>query len=125
VFCSNPEGVSPFNISLENVQVIPLDVDRRIQNYWLGEKVLACSTAEALVGGDVRSLVWMNSRCLIIYPPHLFDLGTSFQAAFRPVHIKNVGLSVHEPIDAFWKGIYWAVGVDPGPYQVDSFIERE
>jgi hypothetical protein len=125
VFRVNLEGTAPLDFGFEDVHVMPLEVDKRLRDYWFGAKVTACFTAEALVGGDVRSLVWMNSQCLIVNPPDLFDLGTSLEAALRPVHIKNIGLSVHEPGDDFWKGIYQTVGVDEGLYDVETFIERD
>jgi hypothetical protein len=36
-----------------------------------------------------------------------------------------VGLSPSEPLDAFWRGIYAAVGVEDVPLAVESFIGRQ
>ena len=56
-------------------------------------------------------MVWLSLDSLIINPPLLFNLGVAADAAFRPVHHRNVGSPAREPPDAFWQGIYAALGV--------------
>ncbi len=57
---------------------------------------------------------WYGSICsaLLSSRPCCFALGKEFDAALRPVHIRNVGSLTTEPADAFWRGIYSAVGVE-------------
>ena len=111
------------DIGLDNVHVFSVDRDREQERYWFGDKVLGCSMAEEIVGRHVHSLVWLSTQCLILQPPVQFDLNRSFSAAFRPVHIKNIGLRVDEPIDSFWSGVYHTVGIEECPYSIQSFVE--
>jgi hypothetical protein len=69
--------------------------------------------------------VWIDPGCLVVNPPVLYELGADFDAAFRPVHIQNVGLRVDEPLNAFWGGIYTAVGLTDLSTTVQSFVDRQ
>ena len=93
----SPAAQSPC-ASLESagVKVLPLNVPDAVRRYDFGDKVYACAQAEAMAAG-VQSLIWADSGVLFIQPPRLYDLGASFDAAVRPVHIKNVGLLATEP----------------------------
>ena len=76
-----------------------------MRHYYFAGKVCASAQAEELATPGVRSLIWIDPACLIVRPPLLFDLGQSFDAAVRPVHIRNVGLPPGEPLNGFWKKI--------------------
>jgi hypothetical protein len=73
----------------------------------------------------VRSLVWLDPNCLVIQPPALFNLNPAYQAAFRPVHIRNVGSLAAEPLDGFWDTIYRTVGMQGQPFTVRSFTDQQ
>jgi hypothetical protein len=96
-----------------------------VSAYPFGRKVAACAQAEQLVTTGTRTLVWIDPACLIVQPPVLFDLGAAFDAAFRPVHIRNVGLPPAEPLDAFWQGIYSALGLVDISTAVVSFVDSQ
>jgi len=113
------------NAPYTDVQVLPLRVPDTIRHYLFADKVFACAQAEAMMDGQAQSLVWIDSTCLVVNPPVLFDLGLSFDVAVRPVHIKNVGLAPTEPLDLFWKTIYTAVGVADVQSTVESFVDRQ
>lgn len=108
-----------------NARVIPFTVPERLRGYPFASLVTACKCAEELAPAGTPALVWLDSNCLIVQPPLLFDLGSAFDAALRPVHIRNVGLPLAEPLDAFWGGIYAALGVTEVPLTVTSFIDRQ
>jgi hypothetical protein len=93
--------------------------------YPFGRKVAACARAEELAPAGTEALVSIDPSCLIVQPPVLFDLGPSFDAAFRPVHIRNVGLPPGEPLDAFWQGIYAALGVKDIATTITSFVDGQ
>jgi len=107
------------------VRVFPLTVPDTVSRYWFAGKVCACARAEELAVPRVQSLIWLSPDCLIIKPPLLFDLGPSFDAAVRPVHIRNVGLGVTEPLDDFWKKICETVGVRDIQTAVESFVDAQ
>lgn len=109
---------------LSDVQVLPLTGELAAQPYPFRDKVQACAQAEAMAGSAIRSLVWLSAGCLIVRPPTLFRLAPPLGAAFRTVHHRNIGSLAHEPLDAFWSGVYGAVGLGEAPYTIESFADR-
>jgi hypothetical protein len=67
----------------------------------------------------------MDQTCLIVNPPLLYVLGSEFDAALRPVHIRNVGLRWDDPVDPFWRRIYEVVGVQDMHMTVESFVDQQ
>jgi hypothetical protein len=125
VFAVDPSNVPCNDLAGPQVKVLPLSTPEAIKQYPFADKVFSCAQAESLVPTETRSLIWMDPDCLIVQPPRLFDLSADCDAALRPVHIRNIGLSLSEPLDIFWKGVYAAVGVDDVGSTVDSFVDRQ
>jgi len=121
----DPGCVSRTLPGIEGVHRFSLAVEEGCPPYPFAEKVYACARAEEMAGPDVRSLVWLSLDSLVINPPLLFDLGPAADAAFRPVHHRNIGSPAHEPPDDFWRGIYRALGVDEMPCTVESFVDAQ
>jgi hypothetical protein len=115
----------PRGLENERTHIFPLKVPPPVMKYPFGMKVAACAQAEQLVPAGVCTLIWIDPSCLVVKPPVLFELGSEFDAAFRPVHIRNIGLSPSEPLDAFWQGIYAALGVNDITTTVTSFIDGQ
>lgn len=124
LFCTDMKFSEGFSES-EKVNFFHLNIDAPFRNYPLSEKVFACATAEEMVSSEVHSLVWLNADCLIFNPPELFLMGKEYEAAFRPVHIRNVGSLMSEPLDGYWQRIYEVVGVEHAPYFVESFVDAQ
>jgi hypothetical protein len=122
VFSSHPaelaglEDAATHLQPLDGVQLLPCP---------FAEKVAACARAEAIVPAGTRSLVWIDPGCLVVQPPLGFALGLQYDAAFRPVHIRNVGLPPSEPLDPFWQGIYRAAGMEDIHTTVTSFVDGQ
>ncbi len=55
----------------------------------------------------------------------MFDLGQDWDAAVRPVHIKNVGLAADEPLNSYWERIYQAAGLQASRLTVETFVDRQ
>jgi len=110
---------------IENIAVFRLDIEAPYRHYILADKVFACARAEELAGVEIHSLVWLNLDCLVVNPPDLFDLGPAFDAALRPVHIKNVGSPAQEPLDDYWKTVYRKIGIEDASYTVESFVDAQ
>jgi hypothetical protein len=102
-----------------------LAVEEDCPPYPFAKKVYACAKAEEMAEPEIRTLVWLSLDCLVINPPVLFDLGSSADAAFRPVHHRNIGSPAHEPLDDFWRGVYRALEIDDMPYTVESFVDSQ
>lgn len=125
VWIFTTEAVPDLNLVIENARFLPLHTPENIRHYLFANKVVACAQAEAMAPSDVHSLVWIDPECLVVQPPELFDLAKSYDAAVRPVHIKNVGLSPKEPLDPFWQKVYEAVGLEEIPLTVETFVGQE
>jgi len=126
VFLRDPASASCTRLGIEDEDVhsIPLVIEDEFRHYFFADKVHACAQAEEMAAQEgVRSLVWLSPNSLIVNPPVLFDLAPSFDAALRPVHIKNVGLLAGEPLDDFWKETYETVGISDTPLTVESFVD--
>ncbi len=123
VFATDSESVRALTTGA--TRVLPLAVPDLVSAYPFGKKVAACARAEGLAPAGTRSLVWIDSSCLVVQSPMLFTLGADCDAAFRPVHIRNVGLPPSEPLDAFWSGIYAALSVDDIRATVTSFVDGQ
>jgi hypothetical protein len=120
----DPATVERACAGLEGVQVMPLARDASTRLYPFRDKVQACAQAEDMAGPAVRSLVWLSPSCLIVRPPELFDLSPPLGAAFRTVHHRNIGSPADEPLDAFWQGVYRAIGLGDALYTVESFADH-
>jgi hypothetical protein len=108
----------------EEITLIPLVVPERIRGYMFAAKVAACAQAEALADSKLQSLVWIDPECLIVHPPSGYRLGKDFDAAVRPVHIKNIGLEAKEPLNVYWERIYQLTGRKDSKMFVESFVDR-
>jgi len=124
IFEANPQNVTCKDLESENVRVFPLETPSTVSHYLYADKVYACAKAESLVSADTQSLIWLTPDCLLIQSPSLFDLGHNYDAAVRPVHIKNVGLPSAEPLDGFWKKVYQVNGVEDIQMTVESFVDN-
>jgi len=78
-----------------------------------------------MAADEIGSLVWIDEGCLLVQPPHLLSLGDGWDAAVRPVHIRNIGLRRTDTVDSFWRGIYQAVGVDDLEQSVETFVDQQ
>jgi hypothetical protein len=107
-----------------SVKTIDSTVPDATESYELAQKVHSCAEAERLASPNVESLIWIGPDTLIVNPPDLYILGDGHDAALRPVHIKNVGLAVDEPLDEYWSRILEAAGAEQSTFSVESFIDR-
>lgn len=87
-------------------------------------KAHAAAQAEALLAGSVDSMVWFDPGTLVLKPPTPLDLGPAGPAvSLRPVSLANkVGLPPEAPIDAFWRDVLAAAGVDPGSVPIVTTV---
>ncbi len=125
LFCTDMKYSEGFSES-GRLKLFHLEMDLPFRNYPFAEKVFACALAEELaVLSGVKTLIWLNPDCLIFNPPELFVLNKDYDAAFRPVHIRNVGSLAKESLDGYWQGVYEVVGVDQVPYTIESYVDGQ
>jgi hypothetical protein len=125
VFASRPDSVPCDALEESGVEVVNLSVPPSVAHYEYGDKVYACMVAEESAPPSVHSLVYLTADSLVLKPPDLFGLSGPWDAAVRPVHIKNVGLGAGEVPDAFWSGVYGAVGGGEVTHTVLSYVDQE
>jgi hypothetical protein len=125
VFATDPQVESCQGLAGSQVEVFHLPTPETVKQYPFGDKVFACAFAEARAPAGTQSLIWLDLECLVIQPPLLYALGDGFDAALRPVHLRNVGLPPEEPLNAFWKGIYDAAGIQDVQRTVESFVDQQ
>jgi hypothetical protein len=125
VFATDPQTESCQDLACAQVKVFPLSIPETIKHYPFGDKVFASARAEALAPAGLQALIWLDPNCLVIQPPLLYNLGDEFDAALRPVHIRNVGLPPKEPLDDFWRGIYGELGIEDVHSAVNSFVDNQ
>jgi hypothetical protein len=125
VFAADLQNEPCRGLASQQVEILPLQVPETVCHYPFGDKVYACAIAESLAPGSVQALIWLDLECLVVQPPVLFDVGHEFDAALRPVHIRNVGLPPSAPLDLFWHGIYTALGIQDVQQTVNSFIDDQ
>jgi hypothetical protein len=121
-----PRALLHGNVGRTNkAEAIELEIEPELARYPFGAKVTACAQAEALVPRGTESLVWLGSGCLVFRPPELFSLGQDCDAAFRPVHITNVGSPRSGPLDEYWEHVYETVGTQDGDGSVESLLGKQ
>ncbi len=125
LFEADPLNVPCGDLKETGLHVFPLELPPPARNYIFAGKVFACARAEEMAGAEVRSIVWLSHDCLVIQPPLLFNLGRTFDAAVRPVHIRNVGIPADAPLDLYWERVYKTLGVEDIEVTVESFVDRE
>ncbi|HSQ25808.1 MAG TPA: hypothetical protein VLM80_01665, partial [Anaerolineales bacterium] len=123
IFMENPDQQEGSDHGL--TRQFRLKVPPDVGAYPFGRTVAACAQAEEMASSQTNSLVWIDPSCLIIQPPELFELGSAFDAAFRPVHIRNIGLSPNDELDDFWRSIYHSLGLGHLPFTVTSFVDNQ
>ncbi len=125
IFNANPQQVDCKNLADQQTQVFPLDYSGSMRRYPYRNVVLACAQAEEQAAPEIKSLIWVSSDCLILQPPVLFENGDDYDVSVRPVHIRNVGIPLSDPLDAFWRGIYKEVGTSDIRRSVTSFVDGQ
>jgi hypothetical protein len=125
LFEADPQRAPCGSLEDTNVHVLSLSVPDTVRHYYFSDKVFACARAEEMASPSMQSLIWIDPACLVIRPPVLYGLGRTFDAAVRPVHIKNVGLLADQPLDSFWRKICETVGVHDIRSTVDTFLDGQ
>jgi hypothetical protein len=127
VWVFTPEDVQ-ISINIRNnqgIEIFPLSMPETFSHYWFARKVFTCAYAEKYAQPKTKSLVWFSCDCLVMQPPVLLILDNEFDAAFRPVHGRNIGLPVDLPLDGFWQRIYEVVGLEESDLSVESYVDMQ
>ncbi|MBN2380219.1 hypothetical protein JXM67_10520 [candidate division WOR-3 bacterium] len=125
VYTRVPQKQNRMNLGGLGTEVVHLEIPDSIAEYIFADAVSACALAEDKAKGKFRSLIWIDTSCLVVQPPLLMNLGPDADAAVRPVHVRNVGRLAAEPPDGYWQGIFNALGVRDVSSTVASFVDDQ
>ena len=112
--------------SVCDTSCLELRLPETLAAFPFAHKVACCAAAEELAlreGNDL--LIWAAADLLFLAPPRKLLLKESTSIALRPVHHRNVGLGIQEPLDPFWLGVCHAVEIDELQGSVHTFVEQE
>ena len=99
-----PKRIEEHLISLD-VQIIPFKVEDD-SKFPFARFVLAAATAESLVKGKTKLLVWLGANTIVFNDPKLFLLRENINLGYRPVHHTLIGSFYEKPMDPFWELVY-------------------
>jgi hypothetical protein len=116
-----PVGVFGDSVGMAGVEEFPIGMPAG--RFPFAGKVAACAAAERLAAGKFDTLIWMDPECLVVNPPMLYCLAKPFGAAFRPVHIRNVGLQAGKRLDDYWNRIFEVAG-EPD-FDVEAYVDGQ
>lgn len=105
------------------VQIEHLETPEILHKCPFGSKVFACSLAEKEAFQQKQTLIWIDPICLLLCPPLELLLQPPVKAAFRPVHIANIGQPVDEPLNHFWKSIFLRTGFPLSDFSLESYVD--
>lgn len=124
MYSTSKETTYPFRDSSGNTSQIPLSEYPANAPYFFADKVQAWVQAEVLLENQTDTLVWIDPLCLVLREPGQFALLQDNAAAFRPVHIQNIGLSSQSPLDYFWQAIYDQCNTPRQTESVESYVDE-
>lgn len=124
IFDISPQRDLCGRMRADRVEAFPLELPASIASYPFAGKVTACARAEEMISAAELTMVWISNDCLILNPPDEQVLHPPCQAAFRPVHIQNVGSAWDELLNEYWRTVYESVGLDKAPFSVTSFVDQ-
>ncbi len=119
VVLGDPQNLPCTRLRQPDVRLIPTDAEEIGLRYPLAIKAYAAAQVERLVADYVDTLAWFDPETLVLGPLQALDLGSTFDAAVRPVFkLNNIGLAADASPDVFWRPIYRATGLNPSKIPV-------
>ncbi|MCI0513614.1 MBL fold metallo-hydrolase [candidate division KSB1 bacterium] len=120
-------GVAGYRLNLHGLLTVPVQIDASVRGYPYAIKAFAAAAVETLVADTTHTLLWFDPETILIQEPKLFELKKHAGVALRPVFLVNqIGLPPGAPLDAFWRRIYQATGVDSTRVPVvETLVERQ
>lgn len=118
--------VASDELALDNVFVIPIELDEPLHSYPFSYKVFAVSALQDFITPLPTTIIWLDPSAIILQEPGLLDLEDRRHIALRPVHVKNVGIRRDDAIDTYWSNIYNTVEAEYGSLSsVTSYVDQE
>jgi hypothetical protein len=125
VFLSSNLKRMPIQDTAKNIRQFRLKEKKGKSGYYFASKICAWAKAEKISAQLTHSLIWIDPACLIIHTPDLLLLDKNSSAAFRPVHIRNIGQLINEKLDGFWSAVYKQCKTPHPLSGIDSFVDEQ
>ena len=94
------------------VRLIAFETDPGAVNFPFANYVTAAGIAEGLAQGEASFLALMAAETLVLQTPSACRLLVGKSLGGCPVHLKLLGSGYNDPIDEFWRLIYYHCQVD-------------
>jgi hypothetical protein len=94
------------------VRLIAFETDPGAMNFPFANYVTAAGIAEGLAQGESSFLALMAAETLVLQTPSACRLPVGKSLGGCPVHLKLLGSGYNDPIDEFWRLIYYHCQVD-------------
>ena len=94
------------------VRLIAFETDPGAMNFPFANYVTAAGIAEGLAQGEASFLALMAAETLVLQTPSACRLLVGKSLGGCPVHLKLLGSGYNDPIDEFWRLIYYHCQVD-------------
>jgi hypothetical protein len=125
VYELDPANASCDQLRSDPMEIVPLSVSVTLRGYPFAGKVSACADAERRVKNENGQLVWISPDCLVVGEPREMILSSHYDAAIRPVHIRNVGLLLGEEPNTYWQGIYTKLGGAVTDVSLETIVDQQ
>jgi len=94
------------------LRLITFETDPGAVNFPFANYVTAAGIAEGLAQGETSFLALMAAETLVLQTPSACRLPSGKSLGGCPVHLKLIGSGYNDPIDEFWRLIYYHCQVD-------------
>jgi len=102
---------SPLLTDNSRINLHPLTIDPRSEEFYYTGKVFAAALAEQIAAQDDQILVWIDSDTIFLRQPDEFDLAENICFGYRPVMHNLMSSLYHESPTDFWKRVYTLLSV--------------
>ena len=113
VVLGDPENFPCTSLKEENVELLPLEMDKSFMDYPLAIKAFAAAQVEKIVSDKSEVLIWFDPGVIVLNSLDALDLENRFEAAIRPVSLSNnISIPPGEEPNDYWEPIYKETGID-------------
>ncbi|MBN2572107.1 MAG: hypothetical protein JXA68_08265 [Ignavibacteriales bacterium] len=113
VVLGDVENFPSTSLKGENIQLIPLEMDKALLEYPLAFKAFAMAQVENIVKDEIQTLIWFDPGVIVLNSLDALNLHNNFDIAVRPVSLVNtIGIPPNTEPNDYWAPIYKETKLD-------------
>ncbi len=113
VVTTDAEELPCASLIQDNVEIVPLQMEKALLSYPLVLKAFAAAQVEKKIARGIDTLIWLDPGVIVLNSLADLDLDERYDAALRPVTLANtIGIAPQSEPDGYWKPLYEATGLD-------------